>query len=647
MYFATHAAISVAVPTAIVLAAGQTPSLGLVATAGVAGVAIDVFDHVVYQARFVPRRPDLQQAWRRILHGHVRDGIAQMKQIEDSRSINRLILHSRGGLFTASVLAVLVCLLTASPTWSAAALTYLLSMHCDIVWDFKHVRHAGNWFGRPTMHGTGSEMVVRSWVDRVRVLFTLLYLPVWLAAGDLFLEVSGLGRGAVLVALLGATALIAAYLSALALLTYAALRQSRDSVGASVLARWPAARAGAAGAVSGRPPLLEYLRVNHVLLVLLVGAAVAVEVFLSPLALAGAEALRPPQPVFVASLGTAIVVSTTTLLATYLLSSTGGSLGGLVGAVVGVWTALAVWLRHDIALAQVTMLAAGLFAVVLAWPLGLVFLRMPGRQWSSTMVVSILVPEDVEPEVDLARLGAAVSAACTSAEQALGGGRHGPVPVAATSADPLANVAVASVEGHDLIGAWRVRFRPVQLVSQVAVWQTFASGGLAPPTAPEPKTRLDDETCLLTASEILDDLLTRHSEIVVQMSLSRPATGGVALHLRAFEQTSTKRYVTPRCDRLAESLREPLQAALPAACSVVAGHIKLRRHCPFYLGNGSVRVLRPGVPRAGDLRLVTGLIGDGVSGNLARQGASWRVSAIALQALSVSAAAASVIQAFR
>ena len=612
MRFETHTVISAVVPAALVVAAGAPVDLRFVLATTLAGVAIDLLDHPLYQLRFAQTSPGLRAAWALVRKRRVREALGAFKALEDSRSIDRLVFHSRGGLVVAGVVGLMVCWAGDDPVTSGCVLAVLLAMHCDIVSDVRYVGHVNNWFGRPTMHGTSSERWLGFLARRCKPVLTILYFPLWYAAGDAFFDAAGTAHHAgVTLVIHSGTAVIAAYLSAVALIAALAYRQV------------PGQERRLVARATG---LREWFVVNHVAVAGLTTAAVALEV---PAAVAAGRRLPDAWSSFAVALTVATVVLVSCLLVVYLVHSTGGALGGLAGSVLGVWTETAGH-RDEFPGRSGVELAAILVFVLAGWALGLVFISMPGRRVTSAVVVSLSTPAEGDA---LARVAAVVETVRRSATSPLEADDAAGVPGGPASMD------LSTWDGEVLLGRWGSTWSPMRQRSRSGLWPSLRADRAAS-RLPPAKTRLLDGGRQHTLSEVLDDLMTRRCHVEVRL-LVPELTGLTAnLQLRLFEGTSTKGYATATSEEMAAGIAAGLTSS--STDEALVGLAKFEQVCPYVVGRGWVSLYRDGVPEQVTPRAASGVVAAQLLRPTIRRGPEWRLGAVLLQTVTVLGGVASV-----
>lgn len=519
--------------------------------------------------------------------------MASFREAEDRREIDRLILHSRFGLLGVTVVAVVATLTSDSAVVAAGALSAVLALHCDVLWDWRTVGHARNWFGRSTMKRTGSIRVSDIQVRWFWLWWPLFYTLALLPACFLYMRV-GSGTGEVfqayMLVFLPLSIILACFLAIIAVfivvrsqteessrplaLVNESLRSYIDSAPTSELFYTKRNR------IQG---FASWVIVNHVVALLGTATAIALAVF-------GTVALLPPSvsaisiPIIEVELLNVIVVLAVlviSLLCGYYVHSTAGFLGGCLGAAMGCSLLLVVPSTRDILFENPTVMTAAMLAALVSWIGGLVFLRFPGARRTSASVL-IVTPTDTMhlPQIidDLSRL----SSAELSLEAVARLGAVNEEPIILQPRLPYLFVSPRGSFSITRNGDTRevaVKFQPRAL--QLSVLRpTFSSVAIHHESQLSPRSNAAGESSAQPyVSEILDNILTNSAFIVVQI-MARDSGEQTEVICRCFEQTTTKQYATTNSRSIIQGLAKRIVLEGQSLRHISLGDIENQR-CPY------------------------------------------------------------------
>ncbi|MGW5452763.1 hypothetical protein [Nocardia sp. NPDC003979] len=581
MNLVAHAGVSLAAPAAVCLAAGQTPSPSLLVWGLVGGVLVDLIDHAVFQVRFARSYPNLREAWTQLANREFHGAFVLFGRIERERQIDRLILHSRGGLAALTVLSIIAISITDSRQLAAAALSAVLALHCDVLWDWREVGHARNWFGRPVMIGSSGS----KWPKRQAAHFWLTWPFAYVGLLSIGWQLYFLVRPST------GKSLVGQYFSVLLPLSW--IVSIFLMIGISCLLVW---RRRLELGVDFRvlhlpwakyrnlhtaPSLLarllrvwRFLVINHALFAVVLGAVVSALVAI--LAWAAHSISKISLPVIgdnLLAIAMAISVLIPSLIVTYFINSTAGALGGLLGAAVGVSLAVTVVGSGATLADHPGALTAALAAAILSWIAGLLFLFLPGRDRSSVSFAIFELPdvpgESVEASIN------SVAEICHDALDEMSALTRifTPGKPVEEHRPPLAVINGSSGVSFDTGGrlmTMGLEFFPRQLELTAPLLPTFT---LVAPSVPylEPRGEADITPAVKSLSEVLDNFMTRKALLICDIVLTEGNHGRKRkLLVRCYEQTSTKEYATPHSRILRKSIQERVSDAVGIHCRTSA-----------------------------------------------------------------------------
>jgi len=591
MYAHQHAAVSVGATFTVAWAAGVAPPWSVVGWTVLGGTLIDVIDHPLYQLTYGRRQGVLAGVWRTARRDGLRRGLAMVRQAEDSRTFDRLFLHNVNGLIASLVVSLVIAFTWRIPGLCAVAFGWLLHMLSDITWDFKNVGHARNWFCRGRMPwrpgGRESAALARNWylvwgliIAAVGVVG--LQLAVALRTAAHLPGVGGLGYVTALMVLL-----ITGMLAGLATAVWRHSVSMRAATGArpALAIRWPLPEqpgwAAARRLTAARIFRHDYLILAGCLAVTMSGVLI-IWTWLQP-----GLFLHPHQvPTIVLAVPLGLMICTGVFGHT-----SAAAVGGLLGVVLSV---LGDRLLSHAGLIHVwaTPTAFGIVASGLAaWVFSLLLGRFSGRiRASSTLVAvtpaaespgSTLSPGLDEPAgLGIEELNTAFRRAC---EQALGYQLSWAAPTWPQADD--ADHWGVTPDRDVLVFTDRVRIRlrashsPRAAEDDAVFHPTFFRPGSESPVPLMPRSwagasaphaqvesgklswvgsyggpvlgtvRPDGTTLHKTLSEITDNLLTRQSDLIVDVCRIRDDRGSLFAVISR-EQTSTKTYGTPEAEHV-------------------------------------------------------------------------------------------------
>jgi hypothetical protein len=612
MYPHQHAGVSIGATYGIAWTAGVDPSLSVVGWTVLGGLLIDVIDHPLYQLTHGRRDRVLAEAWRRARDNGLRAGLTAIREAEDARVFNRLFLHSANGLLGSLVLALAATALVPVPALCAVALGWLVHMVCDVTWDFKSVGHARNWFARrglPWRPDDGTaQTLARSWhLWWAAILFGVGVVALRLAVE--LRDAAHLPRISPLGYLTGLfVAAIASLLLAVATALWCHCTILKEATGVAPLLRipWPDPPSLEWGS-RGRLTAARLFRRDHLIL----SAWIAIAL---PVVLVTWTVLEPDRfidvhqvPVMIAAAPLVVMICTGVFGHT-----TAASVGGLTGVVMSVLTERL--LAHANLIDAWAPLAA--FGVVVgglaAWVFSLVLGRWSGRARASSVLFAIVPPaggnpgsEILTPAIDTVN-GEGVADLCAVFERACREALGDRVTVHRATW-PWAGAdhwgVTPAREVLVFVDQVRIRLRasysPVLHEDDAAFHRTFCPASVSPTplmprawagaAAPHAQVRSGqlswvkgyDRTYQATArpdgvtmhkalSEIVDNLLTRQSDVIVDVCRLRHDDGD-AYAVIATEQTSTKIYATPEAEHV--GFRVASHLARKTGDRVLAGRI--------------------------------------------------------------------------
>jgi hypothetical protein len=591
MYAHQHAAVSVAATFTVAWAAGVSPPWSVVGWTVLGGTLIDVIDHPLYQLTYGRRQGILADAWRTVRRDGLRRGLAVIMQAEDSRTFDRLFLHNVNGLIASLAASAVIAIFWPVPGLLAVAFGWLLHMLSDITWDFKNVGHARNWFSRRAMpwkpDSPTAVWLARNWyLVWGLIIFAVgvvgLRLAVALRTAAHLPRVGALGHLTALMVLL-----ITGQLVGLATAVWRHSVSMRAATGArpALAIRWPAPE-DPSWAASRRLAAARIFRHDHLILAgCLAGTMAAVLIIWTW--------LRPGLFIHQHQAPAAVVLAVPLglmICAGVFGHTSAAAVGGLLGVVISVigerLLSHAGLIRAWGSPTALGIVAAGLAA----WVFSLLLGRWSGRIQASSMLVAVtpaarsprdtLSPGLDEPGgVGIEELDAVFRKAC---QEALGGRPTWAAPTWPQAADtdfwgvtPSRDVLVFTDEVRVRL---RASHRPRCVEDDAVFHQTFCNPSESqPPLMPRswagasaPHARVDsgklgwvgsyqgpaldtarpDGTTLhKTLSEITDNLLTRQSDLIVDVCRIRDDRGSLFAVISR-EQTSTKSYGTPQAEHV-------------------------------------------------------------------------------------------------
>ncbi|MCV7251620.1 hypothetical protein H7J86_05545 [Mycobacterium hackensackense] len=568
MYTAAHVGISAIAPTAIVLAAsGELPSGSLVAVSVATALAVDALDHAVYQIRFSRSSPRLRAAWSSLLKANFRTAISRFKEIEDSREINRLIIHSRGGLVTVTIIGIILTLYFNSAVVAAGSMSAILALHCDVLWDWRCVGHANNWFGRPTMRYSGSLRFAGIQIRWFWLWWPIMHFLGLFPACWLYLLESVASKQKVVTYLLvfvPLSIIVACFLGVISIMLAINAQSNLRAQSLKIFSESPRRYVQTAptsvlfytkkARIAG---YYNWIIVNHISALLITACAIAASMTAS-------VALLPPKLasfqipfVGVEALNVAMVFSVLliSLACGYLVHSTAGFLGGCLGAGLGTIILIALPPTRNIVYENHTVLTAAMLAALVSWVGGLIFLRIPGTVRTSATVLTVTPAKtDFIPEL-VSMLNSFLREELANSVSKIGTAAVGPPVIA----QPRLRYSVTSQSGALSISRkgetheMAIKYEPRRVQLSV-LYPTFYSkvpgwkSGLLPKA-----NAANDLSEKHYVSEVLDNILTNSAYIVAQLYLYEVGPE-IKVVCRCFEQTTTKQYATTYSRSIVQSV---------------------------------------------------------------------------------------------
>jgi hypothetical protein len=596
MYPHQHAAVSAGATFAVAWAGGVGPPWSVVGWTVLGGTLIDLIDHPLYQLTYGRRQGVLADAWRAARRDGLRRGLAIVRQAEDSRAFDRLYLHNVNGLIGSIIVSLVVVFAWPIPGLCAVALGWLLHMLSDIVWDFKNVGHARNWFSRDRMpwraDGPVAASLARYWYLGWTVILAAvgivgLQLAVALRNAAHLPQVSALGY-ATAVMVLFIAGLLASL--ALALWRHSVSMQAATGARPALALHWPA-YPGLRWAASRRLKAARVFRHDHLILAgclaVVMPAILIVWTYLQP---------GPFQNQHHVSAAVLAVPLGLMICTGVFGHTTAAAIGGLLGVVISVLGERLIshaGLIHPWAPPTAFgVVASGLAA----WVFSLVLGRWSGRIQGSSTLAAVTAPatspgSPLTPGLDergsegIEDLKKVFHEACRYAF-----GRQVAWPAATWPQASDADHWAVTSGRYVLVFNGRARVRlsarySTQAVENDVVFHsTFCPAsespaplmprswaGASPPHAQVDSgklswigtyeaaaldtTRPDGTKLHKTLSEIADNLLTRQSELIVDVCRIRDDLGSMVAVI-AREQTSTKSYGTPEAEHVGLSVAD-------------------------------------------------------------------------------------------
>lgn len=577
----------------VVAASGELPSLALVGVSVAVALAVDFLDHAIYQIRFGRSDPGLRAAWITLFGGHFQESISKFKDIEDRREINRLIIHSRGGLLVTTILGIIATLYYQNSWVAAAAMSAILALHSDVLWDWRSVGHANNWFGRASMLRTDSDDFAKSqiksfwaWWPLVHVmgLFPACYLFLLEGAGDrdtapaymfVFFPLSIIAACFIgVVSVMLAIQAQAGTRSQSFNFFSQSWRSYVDSAPTSMLFYTKKARLTAT---------YNWVVANHVVALIATAVLIAITMSASAALIPSTVAsIKVPLLGFeILNIVAVLVVLLFSLACGYLVHSTAGFLGGCAGAGLGTIFIISLPPTRDILYENYTVLTGAMLAALVSWICGLIFLRIPGAVRTSASLL-ILTPERTEDIPTVIESLRELSAAELRKNAAL---LSNSTIDLSTIERPKLRYSVM-VDGEDVLSMTQrgetfeiaVKYEPRRLQLGV-LHSTFHrdKADWKPQLLPRANAA-NDLSEDQYVSEILDNILTNSAYLVVQIHLYE-AGPQVKIVCRCFEQTTTKNYATKYSRSVVQSIASVLQIS-PLVLQVSYSDIEGPR-CPY------------------------------------------------------------------
>jgi len=503
---------------------------------------------------------------------------------------NRLFLHNANGLIGSLVIALAVTAVWPLPGLCAVALGWLVHMLCDIFWDFKHVGHARNWFARGGLpwrpDGRLALSLSRSWYMCWAVIIGAvgmvgLRLAAELRAGAQLPPASVLGYLTAVGVILEASLLLGL---ATAVWRQSASLRAATGVRPALTVHWPGSPS-LGWAASRRLSAARVFRHDHLVLSACLAVAMPGLLILWTFLAPGMFLQQHQVPADVLALPLGLMICTGVFGHT-----TAGAVGGLLGTVLSVAGERLLAMAGAIhAWAPPTAFGVVVSGLA-AWAFSLLLGRWSGRVQASSTLIAISAPAgpagstltpapDDEAGRDIDELRMIFEQAC---QQAFGG----KIAIARPTwpqPDDADHWGVTS-RREVLVFADRVRIRfrasysPLAREDDAVFHETFCPASIGPvplmprywagTNAPHAQahsgrlrwrgsydraamatTRPDGITLHKTLSEITDNLLTRRTEVIVDVCRLRGGSGG-SYAVIARERTSTKIYTTPESEHV-------------------------------------------------------------------------------------------------
>lgn len=574
MYAHQHLAVSLGTGVVVSLAATGGLDAGFLAGAALGSELIDVVDHPLYQALTWRRGSALRQALRTARSDGLRERVRTMKRLEDERTINGLLLHNAYGLGALVVAALGVGLLSNSPFWTALLTATVGHMLCDILWDFRFVGHARNWFARagmPWLRPRWARPVAAHgllWLTLASTSLWWLLERCWSALAD----PAPLAPSEVAYRTLSIG--VAGYLTALGVATYLHARWVRRTTAV----RCPVAKESLVPTAVGR--LLDRFRPAR-------GDALTAAAAVAGLIMATLLLLGWWAPSFLEVSGRPTMLAlgvplTICVIAMTMRHTTAAALGTLVGiSAANVLNGLLSGTDHRLWSAATAM--AILLSGLAGWLSGLVFSRLLGRIGGSAVVLWYESREQVQQVVriveaayrDLLDEGSIVSLGPPATEVV-----RSPASVWAVGTGP--DTGQVSMDGPLTVRV-RAVYSPLKHESAALLGPTLDDRPVLPLL---PRTQASARPCHVHAqagrlrwpeheeddgrgtaragiglvkplSEIVDNFVTRRADLQTDVVAVDDESGCLVVR----EVTSTKHYTTPEAEHLAVLLTERLTEA--------------------------------------------------------------------------------------
>jgi hypothetical protein len=603
MYAHQHLAVSVGAATGISLVATGSVDPAFLVGAAVGAELIDLVDHPAYQLITWRRDPAVRVALRTARARGLRAGWEELRDLEDSRSIDGLYLHNAFGLAGALVLALAVAIFSDSPFWVAVVTATVGHMLCDILWDFRYVGHARNWFARSWMPWVKAPGQPRLGIYSLSVVLLLAALMWWLIERCWsVLHDAEMASSAAFVHRALAIVLLA-YLTGLVFLVHVHVRWILDHTGRRTpLSRMSRDTRASELVKSLRPQAGDVMTVAS-----LVGIAISA-ILVCGYQLSPSSVQDGGQPAWLA-LGVPLLGSAVTMMLRHTTAAGVGTLAGVLLAdllnTVIATTGGDSWDSKT----SVGILLSGL----VGWLSGLVVTRVTGRIGGSAIVMTFSELPDVDQTRQLVDRGYARFAqsvqvgsfgrtrtTVVQSPRSVWAAETGPSDRCASIVNPLTLrfSGVYSPLVHESAAVLNSSFdqtagrSPLLPRSQSAPDLAHATATASivawqqgcPPEGRDiswpPPRRIVRRKADLTkpVSEIVDNFLTLRADFRTDVLWIDESSGCLVVR----EVTSTKHYTTPEAEHLAVLIQEELamRGVLPTLVCRVVGAASLHDEAP-------------------------------------------------------------------